>query len=338
MPHRNIPIFVPHAGCPNKCVFCDQRAIAGADGSGGREILERARKTLSDTFDGEPNDNSETQIAFFSGSFTGIDTKLMLELLELAESYISRGYASSVRFSTRPDYISPEILRLIEPYSVKTIELGIQSLSDEVLAASKRGCTALDSYRAAELIKSRGKYELIGQMMTGLPRSTRESELMTAKGLCDMGCDGARIYPTVVLKNTELCDMMESGNYRARGVSEAIEDAAAVYRVFLRRGVKVIRIGLCANDGLNDGSVAAGGYHAALGELVESRIFAENIVAELEKTALPQGDITVWVPEKCLSKAIGQHAENRNMLAKRYGRRFLFAESANLSGHEIKVT
>ena len=191
--HRNIPIFVPHLGCPNMCVFCNQKKISGhekADFSSVKDEIEKALETV-------PAD-CEVQIAFFGGSFTGIDREDMIYLLETAKEFIDRGRVDSIRLSTRPDYIDEEILDILLKYKVKTIELGIQSMDDGVLLKSGRGHTAKDTERACALINSYG-FELVGQMMTALPGSAPEKEIYTAKRICEMGAKGARIYPTVVV-------------------------------------------------------------------------------------------------------------------------------------------
>ena len=173
MSHKNVPVFIPHLGCPNDCVFCNQRKITehlSFDEDGVKDTIDEAVATL------KPGD--EAEIAFFGGSFTGIDRDLMIRLLTLGKSYIDRGVVSSLRCSTRPDYIDDEILDILKKYGVKTIELGIQSTDDTVLQTCKRGHTASQSFKAMELIKSKG-FDFIGQMMTGLPGATEESEIKT---------------------------------------------------------------------------------------------------------------------------------------------------------------
>ena len=197
--HINIPIFVPHLGCPNTCVFCNQRKISGC----------------------------EKADFFFGGSFTGIERADMIYLLETAKKFIDAGKVGSIRLSTRPDYIDEEILDILARYGVKTIELGIQSMSDEVLLKSGRGHNSAQTEKACALITSRG-FELIGQMMTGLPGATEETELYTAKKICSMGACGARIYPTVVFRDTELCRMMERGDYSSPDMETVISEGAKV--------------------------------------------------------------------------------------------------------------
>ena len=204
--HKNIPVFIPHLGCPNNCVFCDQHQITmvNFDESYVKNMIDHMIGTLG---------GAKAEIAFFGGSFTGIDRDLMLRLLELGRSYVESGAASSLRCSTRPDYIDEEIIGILKEYGMKTVELGIQSTDDRVLAVCKRGHTAKQSLDAMRLLKENG-FELIGQMMTGLPEATPGSEIQTAEDICKYA-DGTRIYPTVIFKHTELCAMAQSGRTRS---------------------------------------------------------------------------------------------------------------------------
>ena len=244
--HVNIPIFIPHLGCPNQCVFCNQRTISGVsdfDITSVKAEIDSALATI--------DQSCEVEIAFFGGSFTGIDRQLMESLLQLAYDYIRCGRVKSIRCSTRPDYISDEILDLLCKYGVKTIELGLQSASDHVLEVCKRGHTFNDEVNACKLIVERG-FTLVGQMMIGLPGSTPEDEIKTARFIIDSGASSARIYPTVVFRDTELCQMSEYGNYIPITLSEATERSAIILEMLLDSGVDVIRIGLCASENLVD--------------------------------------------------------------------------------------
>ena len=205
--HANIPIFIPHLGCPNQCVFCNQRTISGVNKFDISRVSAQIDEALATV-----DPSCEVEIAFFGGSFTGIDRELMISLLEIAYDYIKRGKVSSVRCSTRPDYISDDILNILKKYGVKTVELGLQSASDKVLLKSKRGHTAYDEERACKMIVNAG-LDLVGQMMIGLPGSTLEDELQTARFIVKSGAKGARIYPTVVFYDTELCEMSRRGEY-----------------------------------------------------------------------------------------------------------------------------
>jgi len=310
--HRNIPIFVPHLGCPNTCVFCNQRKISGcekADFSSVEKDIEEALATIPA--------GTYVQIAFFGGSFTGIDREDMLYLLRVAKKYIDAGRVQSVRLSTRPDYISGEILDILAAHGVETIELGIQSMDDGVLSASGRGHTAEQTRRACKMITERG-FELVGQMMTGLPCSNLEKDKYTAEKICEMGARGARVYPTVVFRGTELENMMVRGEYESREMEKVIAEGAEILPIFINNGVKIIRVGLQASELLTDGSETASPYHEATGELIWARAYrneAEKLLCGREtagKTAI------VTVPKGATSKMIGQNKENTKYLKEKY--------------------
>lgn len=311
--HINIPIFIPHVGCPNACVFCNQRKISGHarfEKYAVREELERAFSTVDGTL--------PTQIAYFGGSFTGIDRDEMEALLRLAGEYIDGGLCESVRISTRPDYIDREILELLRKYRVRTVELGIQSTDDAVLRACNRGHTAQDSFRAAALVKEYG-FELIGQMMVGLPASTAESERQTALNICRMGADGARIYPTVVFAETALAEMAANGTYQPLTEESSVLRAANALAVFLENGVPVIRLGLQSGEALESGDgVVAGGYHPAVGEMAYSVCFRDMLAASLGQMETAGRSALVRAHPSDVSKVIGQRGANRNDLIGRF--------------------
>lgn len=334
--HINIPVFIPHLGCPNNCVFCNQRFISGHgdfDPTAVRSEIEAALSTKTD--------DQTAEIAFFGGSFTGIERSLMTYLLSVAEEYVKDGRVNGIRLSTRPDYISREILDILSQYPVKCIELGIQSMSDKVLTASKRGHTSEDSLRAAALIKEYG-FEFVSQMMIGLPDSTAEDEIMTARLCCDMGADAARIYPTVVFKNSELCDMSVSGSYKPLSLDDAIERTRNALYVFYKRDVPCIRVGLCSAENLSsEETYYAGPNHPAIGELAENALYLEVIRDKLDEVKSLIGKnsaVTVRVARKCLSKAIGQKRKNKLILEKEYHLRSVnFFESDEISEYNIQV-
>jgi histone acetyltransferase (RNA polymerase elongator complex component) len=165
-----------------------------------RQTVEESLKTLPKSCD--------SQLAFFGGSFTGIERERMIALLETGYEYVKSGNLKGIRISTRPDYIDGEILDILKKYGVTDIELGIQSMNDRVLKACARGHKAEISYKSAELILKYG-FNFVGQMMIGLPESTAEDEIETADAIIKMGATGARIYPTVVFADTNLYDMMK---------------------------------------------------------------------------------------------------------------------------------
>ena len=330
--HVNIPVFIPHLGCPNQCVFCNQRAISGVSefkAESVREIIDSALSTISD--------EQEAEIAFFGGSFTGIERSLMLSLLDIAKEYIDRKKVSSIRLSTRPDYIDSEIINILKTYGVKTVELGLQSSSPDVLAFSKRGHGFHEEENACRMIVDSG-IELVGQMMIGLPGSTLEKELETADFIIKNGAVGARIYPTVVFYETELCDMAKSGAYEPLSLQDAVLRCAAVFEKFYDAGVNVIRIGLHSSENLTSkDSCYAGPNHPALGELVINEFFYRKLLKELRKINAQNKKIEIFVAKGALSKAVGQKQINKKKLTADFSADVIFSESEKLSGYDFFV-
>lgn len=333
--HINIPIFIPHLGCPNQCVFCNQRTISGVrsfDIDNVRDEIEAALST-------KPLE-CECEIAFFGGSFTGIDRALMLELLSLAYEYVKRGVVDSIRCSTRPDYIDEEILDILASHGVKTVELGLQSVDEGVLGVTKRGHGYACMVNACRSIKERG-LELVGQMMIGLPGSTLESELKTARFIIDTGASAARIYPTVVFHDTELCDMARRGAYIPLSVDEAVSRSAEVCEMLLNAGVKLLRIGLCSSENLiSESTYFAGPNHPALGELVEGEIFYKKIKRILSELSIDGNSvINIYVAPSSLSKAIGQKRRNKSRLLKNFKPADIkYIPDDSISGYSIKIS
>ncbi len=332
MKHVNIPIFIPHLGCPNNCVFCNQRTISGT----AEFDIERVNDIIRGVI--ETSEGCEREIAFFGGSFTGIDRALMIKLLDTAQNYVDSGEVSGIRMSTRPDYIDCEIVGLLKKYTVSQVELGIQSTCDRVLSASDRGHDAKCSLDAIKKLKDAG-FSVVGQMMIGLPGSTREDEIKTAKDLVAAGCDGARIYPTVVFKDTELDRMTERGEYVPLTVEDAIERSASALEVFASALVPCLRIGLCESENLHsEETYSAGPNHAALGELVMSRLFYKRIASALTGADTEGRDICVLCPRGAVSKVVGNGGENRRKLGKEFGIKSVKTiEKDDLIGYNIKV-
>ncbi len=335
MRHINIPIFIPHMGCPNMCVFCNQRSISGRMSFDISKVKNEIDEALSTT-----KNDDEIEIAFFGGSFTGIERELMISLLSLAQNYINEGRVTSIRLSTRPDYIDDEILDILSSYSVKTIELGLQSMDDEVLKASKRGHTSICAENACKMIKRRG-FSLIGQMMIGLPSSNVEKEIYTAKRICEMGADGARIYPTVVFYETELCDMMQSGVYLPLSNEEAVERTKEALKVFVANDVPCIRVGLQSGENLSDTSLVAGGAnHSAIGELAMSALYLDKIFEYIDAYAtekMPE-KIVIYCPKGDISKIVGQKRKNLQKIYEKYGiKRVKVLEKNELLSYNIII-
>ena len=332
--HINIPIFIPHLGCPNMCVFCNQRTISGVDrfdASSVKNIIEENLSSLAS--------EDEVEIAFFGGSFTGIDRDLMISLLETAHQYVVSSKVKSIRCSTRPDYIDREILDILKKYGVKTIELGLQSIDEKVLEVTKRGHRFAEEKRACELIIEYG-FELVGQMMIGLPSSTLETELHTADFIINSGATAARIYPTVVFNGTELCSMTKNREYVPLSVEAAVERSSAVLEKFIDAGVKVIRIGLCSSDNLiSDKTYFAGPNHPALGELVESELYYKRITKKLSRLEISgKADVYIFVAPGTLSKAIGQKRKNKiRLMNNPFIKRVFFGEREGVDVYDADI-
>lgn len=312
MSRANIPVFVPHEGCPNTCVFCNQHKISGRgelDISAVKGEIERALSTRGEGL-GEGLGEGRTEIAFFGGSFTGINRRDMLCLLDTAQRFVDDGRAEGIRFSTRPDYITDEIMDVLSPYGISGIELGIQSMFGEVLSACRRGHTVRDTERACSLILERG-YELTGQMMLGLPSSDRERDIETARMIAALGASKARIYPTAVFGDTELCGMLENGEYSPLTLDEAVYRAKECLKIFTAAGIGVIRLGLHSSDGLR-GEIKGGAFHEAFGELVYGELFFDRARVLLEGTH--GGHAELRVSPRNISKMTGHKGSNKRRL------------------------
>ena len=304
----NIPVFIPHLGCGNDCVFCNQRSITGKVCEPGVDDVRNSILSFLSHLK-----NRDALIAFFGGSFTGIEKEKQIMYLSVAKEFIGKGMVSGIRISTRPDYISEEILTLLKEYGVTNIELGVQSMCDDVLKKANRGHSASDTEKAASLINKFG-FVLGLQMMPGLPGDTKEKSLFTAREIVRLGAKEARVYPTCVLKNTKLYDMYKSGEYTPLTVEEAVDISAEAVKILEENGIKVIRCGLQETDTLGD-EVVAGAYHCAMGELVRSRILRDEM-ENLAKNA--QNELTLEIPKAKLSQYVGQKRCNIKYLEEKY--------------------
>ena len=325
---RIIPVFIPHYGCEHECVFCDQRSITGVAAPDIGDV-ERAIRGKAEAF-------QPTELAFYGGSFTAIPVERQNELLVAARPFLEQNALGSIRVSTRPDCISEATVARLKGYGVATIELGAQSMCDDVLAASRRGHTASDTVRAAGLIKGSG-LALVLQMMTGLPLDTRGKSLYTAQRFTGLEPDGVRVYPTVVVRGTVLHELWMRGEYREHSIESAVELCAEVCAVFAGANIPVIRLGLNPSAALDAGGAVAGAYHPAFGELVYSRMYYNRAAALLEGIA-PDSDVTVAVGVGCVSKMTGQRRCNVLALADKFSLRSLkVVGSDKIQGEDVKV-
>lgn len=311
--HATIPVFVPHAACPNQCVFCNQKKIAGAElaFSNVRSFLTEAVENLSPRF-------TSCDIAFFGGSFTGIKKEKMIAYLEEASRYLGNR-VTGIRLSTRPDYISEEILDILEKYGVTDIELGVQSLDDGVLASSRRGHTVSQTLDAVTMIKKR-PFRLVLQLMPGLPGDTEETVKKTFSAAVDLRPDGVRIYPTVVIADTELESMYYRGAFKPLDLDRAIEYSAYGARLFASAGIDILRVGLHSSDLSHNSGVIAGPYHPAFGELVMQRLCLEE--ARRQLAAVSPGEDALYLIRTGrggISRMVGQKRSNILLLEEEFG-------------------
>lgn len=330
MKHVNVALFVPDEGCLHRCSFCNQKTISGFQKRPEPiDVISACETALSGKTDVRGG-----EIAFFGGSFTAIERGYMLSLLKTAKSYLDRGFFSGIRISTRPDCIDEEILTLLKEYGVTSIELGCQSMDDEVLRLNERGHTAKDSENACRLIKS-FSFELGVQMMTGLFGDTDEKTLETAKRLISLSPDTVRIYPTVVLKNTKLEELYSSGEYRAQTLEEATELCSRLLKLFNESGVRVIRLGLHSGGNVEEGYVA-GAYHPAFREKCESRLYRTEIKSLLEREEIAGGRVNLLVSKKYVSQAVGQKKENL-LFFKEKGYEIKLITDENTKQYEVRL-
>ncbi|MBQ8203309.1 MAG: radical SAM protein [Clostridia bacterium] len=297
--HANISVFVPHIGCPNKCSFCNQCYISGKVDSPTPADVDNAVAVAMGSKSYSPEN---TEIAFFGGSFTAIDREYMVSLLESASRYVKEDKVSGIRISTRPDAISEEILTLLKGYGVTAIELGAQSMRDSVLEMNNRGHSREDVVCASRLIKNFG-FSLGLQMMTGLYGSDNKTDLYTAKEILSLNPDTVRIYPTIVLRDTDLATLYSKGKYKPQTVDDAAELCSKILQMFENTNTKVIRLGL---HSIEEESYVAGPWHPAFSEICQSKLFLERAKNSLSK----KGNYTIFVNKSSVSKMIGQNREN----------------------------
>lgn len=305
MRRYNIPIFVPHVGCPHDCVFCNQRRITGIQKPVG---ANDARKIIDEHLRTIPKRNRCVEAAFFGGSFTGIPMEEQKSLLSVAKEYLDRGMIDGIRLSTRPDYINREILDNLERYGVTAVEMGVQSMDDEVLGASNRGHSASDVRKAAKLMKEY-PFELGMQMMTGLPMDTPEKSLSTAEEIIKLRPASVRIYPTLTIKDTYLEKMYREGRYSPQTLDEAVELAKKLILRFEAENIKIIRVGLQSTDEISEnGSVVAGPVHSSFRELAESSIYYDIMADAL--LSCNTDSAVIYVNSHEISKAVSNKRLN----------------------------
>lgn len=333
-----IPIFVPHLGCPNNCTFCNQKRISGQT----KMVTAQDVKDTIDFFLKHFRDDYKyVEVAFFGGSFTAIDEKTQVELLEAVQEYIQNKKVNSIRISTRPDCIDKEILKRMKKYHVKTIELGVQSTNNYILKRCKRGHTYEDTKKASKLIRRHG-FILGHQMMVGLPESTKQDEINTAKELIRLKPKIVRIYPVLVIKDTELADEYERGDYTPLTVGQAVERCKDIVDLFNRNKINVIRVGLQNTEEITDpgtekSSVIAGPYHPAFRQLVESSMWYDSIVNKIKKVNAKVKKVKIIANDVNVNNIIGHKKENIEKLKDVYDVEVVIEKSEEIKPGKFKI-
>jgi len=311
-----IPIFLPHMGCPHRCVFCNQTSITGHDD--GRLSPQQIREAISEFLGFKGRHRGPVEVAFYGGNFLGLRESYRESLLNEAQRFVEKGQVNSIRFSTRPDTITTDALKALAPYTVRVVEVGAQSLDDTVLSLSRRGHTAEDTRKSVKLLKGRGL--AVGlQIMPGLPGDTPESVLETGCRVAELKPDFVRIYPTVVVRNTVLEKWYHQGRFKPLSLADAVRLTKRLYLLFDAHGISVIRMGLQATGSLLEpGAVVAGPFHPAFGHLVHSALFLDLAARELEMQETLPKRVTLKTHPHDVPKLKGLKNRNMRQLIQRF--------------------
>ena len=332
-----IPIFVPHLGCPNDCIFCNQKAISGQK----KNITKEEAKKIIEDYLKNIKEDAQIEIAFYGGSFTAIDEKEQEELLQVAYNFVKNGQVESIRISTRPDCIDKKTLKRLKKYKVKTIELGVQSANNYILERANRGHTFEDVKKASKMIRWNG-FKLGHQMMVGLPDSTRIDEINTAKALIKLKPKMVRIYPVLVVKNTKLEKEYLEGTYEPLPLVQAVETCKELVRMFADKKIEIIRIGLQNTEEISDpenkeSEVVAGPYHPAFRQLVESGMWYDAIVGKIKKLNVKVKEVQVTVNPIDANNVIGHKKENVIKLKETYDVDLILKQDENIKQGKSKI-
>lgn len=317
-----IPLFIPHAGCPNQCLFCNQRTVTGQS-----QPLLADLKGEIDIWLSRMAGRGPLEISFYGGTFLGLPEAQILSLLDLAQSHVDEGLVAGIRFSTRPDTITAKSLKLLSPYHVTTIEIGAQSMDESVLTASRRGHTAEDTRLAMALLASHPAQTVL-QMMAGLPKETFASWKASVLEMLSLNPSAIRIYPTVVLDESPLYGMWKGGEYEPLSLDEAVKRTAWAYERACHAGVSVLRMGLQESDELRGGGICAGPHHPAFGHLVHSAIFLKKAIHLLSLAPCEKKRATFAVNPRSVSRLRGLKNVNIGILKERFGLSDLRVEEA----------
>ncbi|MBQ3843798.1 MAG: radical SAM protein [Bacteroidales bacterium] len=310
MKHYNIPVFLPELACPFRCVYCNQFSITGKqklpDIQEVKNIIERHLESFKEK-------DRFVEVAFFGGNFTGLPEKMQDDFLKIVQPYLEKGVINGIRCSTRPDYIDEKRVKILKNLGMRNIELGAQTTNDGILRKCGRGHTFKDIENASQIIVNEG-VTLGLQMMLGLPFDTFDDDFQTAKDIVRLGAKETRIYPCIVVKDTELERLYKNGEYTPLNINEAVEQTATLYEYFTENDVKVLRLGLHTSEDLNGDAFVAGPYHKNFAEMVFSRLWGRKF----DKMDVKSDNFCIEVPENQLNHAVGYRGENKKKLEQRY--------------------
>ncbi len=329
--HFTIPVFIPMQACPFRCIFCDQEKISGHTNiPGPGDVIQIIRDHLSTI----PKENAVVELGFFGGTFTGMAAEVQQNYLSAVQPFVHTKQITGIRLSTRPDFIDGSKLALLKKYNVTTIELGAQSMDEDVLKRSGRGHTARDTFIAANLIRENG-FRLGLQMMVGLPGDNAEKSMATAKKFVEMKALDVRIYPALVIKGTPLERFYILGKYKPISLAEAVDTVAKVYRIFENANINVIRIGLHPSDGLISGEeLVAGPFHVSFRELVLTKLWHDEL-DKLFRAETKEG-VKIFVAPGQINYAVGYQSKNKNALLAKYNS-VQFKTDHSLTGRQYYV-
>ena len=319
---------MPELACPFRCVYCNQFSITGKQQLPG---IQEVKNTINKYLESFKEKDRFVEVAFFGGNFTGLPEKMQDDFLKIVQPYLEKGLVDGIRCSTRPDYIDEKRVKILKSFGMKNIELGAQTTNDDILRKCGRSHTFKDIENSSQIIVGEG-ITLGLQMMTGLPFDTFENDMQTAKDIVRLGAKETRIYPCIVVKDTELERLYNKGEYKPLSIEEAVEESATLYEYFTENDVKVLRIGLHTSDDLNGAAYVAGPYHPNFAEMVFSRLWGRKFDKIDEKT----DEIVIEVPENELNHAIGYKGENKKKLQERYKQVVIKLSQTPVSSFRLK--
>lgn len=325
-----VPFFIAHEGCPHRCLFCNQWKISGAIDPlpSSDEILERVAGYL------ETSRCDAVEAAFYGGTFTSLPLGMQERLLRPLQPLLEKGTVSGVRVSTRPDAVDDEVAAFLRGRGVTVVELGVQSLDDDVLLRSQRGHGAKEVHEAVSVLR-RWDFRVGLQLMTGLPGDTPDKSVVSLKQALALSPDFLRIYPALVIAGTELEKQYRRGEYVPMSLEEAVMLCSGMLRLAENAKVPVIRVGLQATEELQPGaSLVAGPFHPAFRQLVHSRLCYEDVAV---LAAGMSGPIAVRCAPGRISDVVGQRRANIEEFARQGLRVVAVHEDERLAPMELRV-